>query len=104
VNPEVVRWPRRWAPPCTRVARRQGQARRQVHVAIHYVIGWSPIYGSYDLDLVKGARARRAQRDAVPGTTSSGPRAAAAFVEETDLPILRTLRRLAGAGLWGSLP
>jgi superfamily II DNA or RNA helicase len=107
VNPEVVRWAEALG-----AALRPGAARPKARrggrsaAAIHYVIGWSPIYGSYDLDLVKGRASEVGpDRDAMPWhNVERALVQPPQFVDESDLPILRTLRRLAGGrDFWGAL-
>jgi superfamily II DNA or RNA helicase len=108
VNPEVVRWAEALgAAVRPRAAKTRPRRAGRSAPTIHYVIGWSPIYDRYNLDLLKGrADDLGPQADAVPWhnierALVQPPQ----FVDESDLPILRALRRVAGGrDFWGALP
>lgn len=108
VNPQVVRWAEALgAAVRPRAAKAKGKRAGKSAVGIHYLIGWSPVTDRFTLDLVKGrASAAGPEPDAVPWhNVERALVQPPQFVEESDLPILRTLRRLAGGrDFWGALP
>ncbi len=106
VNPEVVRWAEALGTalrPRPTKARRAGRS----DAAIHYVVTWSSLYDRFGLELFKGGTTERGPApDAVPWhNIERALIQPTQFVDEADLQILRTLRRLAGGrDFWGTLP